>query len=370
MRKGRSELNLLALPSVNISLFGTISSLPTNTSSNLRFISPNPIELEGLANGFDGKSIFIQNIFSNSFVIKNLSGVPSEQIVTSLGTDYSLPIGSALHLMYDGVAQKWRVANPIAISGGSGTFTNASPTPATIGGIPAGSTFLNQTLQQMFDALLYPFQNPAFTSFTSPLFTTYEVGEELPVGLATINYAISNFSNVNASSGVQSTNISGATFPVVNPLTLVASGSFQINIAAATTLTSPGSRTISLSGTNVQSGNFSASGTLNWRFRVFSGNSLLSVLTENDVEGLSDSLLSSTSARTYTFGAAPLNYKWICYPTTMTTLTSFIDTATNFVVPFDPPIVVSVTNPYGVVQNYNCHRSTNQLGGAISVAAS
>ena len=370
MKGGVLQLNGLVFPSYNVAVAGTISSLSTKEFSNFRFVLPSSVSLEGLSDGVDGKSVFLQNVASVSLVIKNLTGIASEQIITSLGTDYSLPVGSALHLIYDGTAQKWRVANPIAIGGGSGTFTNAAPTPVTIGGIPAGSTFLNQTLQQMFDALLYPFQSPAFTSFTSALFGTYEVGESLPAGLATINYAISNFANVNASSGTQATTISGATFPVPNPLTLVASGSFQISIAAATTLTSPGSRTVSLSGTNTQSGSFSTSGTINWRFRVFSGNTALTILTENDVEGLSDSLLTATSARTYVFAASPLTYKWICYPTTMTTLTTFVDTGTNFAVPFEAPIVVSVTNPYGVVQNYNCHRSTNPFGGAINIAAS
>lgn len=370
MKGGVLQLSGLVFRSYDVVATGTISSLSTKEFSNFRFITPGSISLEGLSNGTDGKSVFIQNIASVSFTIKNLTGIATEQIITSLGTDYSLPVGAALHLIYDGTAFKWRVANPIAIGVGSGTFTNASPTPVAIGGIPAGSTFLNQTLQQMFDALLYPFQAPAFTSFTCALFTTYEVGQNLPVGLATINYAISNFANVNASSGTQATTISGATFPIANPLTLVASGSFQINIAAATTLVSPGSRTISLSGTDIQAGSFSTSGTVNWRFRVFSGNTALTVLAENDVEGLSDSLLTATSARTYVFAASPLTYKWICYPTTMSTLTSFIDTGTNFAVPFEAPIVVSVTNPYGVVQNYNCHRSTNPFGGAINIAAS
>lgn len=43
----------------------------------------------------------------------------------------------------------------------SSIYTNLNPTPYTVGGIPAGSTFSNQTMQQMFDALLYPYVAPS-----------------------------------------------------------------------------------------------------------------------------------------------------------------------------------------------------------------
>lgn len=52
--------------------------------------------------------------------------------------------------------------------GAGGTFTNANPTPFTVGGIAAGSTFVAQTLQQMFDALLYPYQPPTTTLGLTP----------------------------------------------------------------------------------------------------------------------------------------------------------------------------------------------------------
>ena len=371
MKSGVLQLNGLIFPSFNVSASGLISSLQTTEFLNFRFTSSSAITIEGLADGVDGKSVILQNTASSSMIIKDQTGTVNEQIITGLGTDYSLPIGTALHLIYDGISQKWRVANPIAIGSGSGTYTNPNPTPVTVGGIPAGSTFLTQTLQQMFDALLYPFQAPAFTSLTSSLFGTYEVGEALPTGLATVNYAISNFGSVSPSpSGIQATTLSGASFPVANPLALVASGSFQINVAAATTLSAPGTRTVSLSGTDINASTFSISRNIDWRFRVFYGNDPQSALLENDVEALSSNLLTNTSVRVYSFGAASLNYKWICYPTTMTTLTTFTDTGTNFAVPFEAPIVVSVTNPFGVTQNYNCHRSTNPLGGAMNIAAS
>ena len=39
-------------------------------------------------------------------------------------------------------------------------------------------------------------------------------------------------------------------------------------------------------------------------------------------------------------------------------------------VPFEAPYTVSVTNSYGVATNYNVHRTTNILSGAITIIVS
>lgn len=43
----------------------------------------------------------------------------------------------------------------------STTYTNLNPTPYTVGGIIQGSTFSNQTINQMLDSLLYPYVPPS-----------------------------------------------------------------------------------------------------------------------------------------------------------------------------------------------------------------
>ena len=180
-------------------------------------------------------------------------------------------------------------ANKAYVDANAGsTYTNATPTPVTLNGILAGSTFLNQTLQQMFDQLLYPYQNPAFNSFTSALFTTYEVGQNLPSGLQTINYIVSNPSNIKVQPpnvGVPSSNIPGVTFPSA-PFLLIASGNFQINIPALTNSVTPTSFTVSLQGTNTNLVNFNTSNTFFVRQRVYWGQNSSVSLTESDIEAL------------------------------------------------------------------------------------
>ncbi len=63
------------------------------------------------------------------------------------------------------------------LGGGGGSYTNASPTPFTVGGIAAGSTFSSQTLQQMFDALLYPYQAPTTSLALTPAGGLREKGD-------------------------------------------------------------------------------------------------------------------------------------------------------------------------------------------------
>jgi len=54
------------------------------------------------------------------------------------------------------------------LSWGDLTYTNANAMPNTVGGLAAGSTFSGQTVQNMFDRLLYPYIAPAISLSTSP----------------------------------------------------------------------------------------------------------------------------------------------------------------------------------------------------------
>lgn len=63
------------------------------------------------------------------------------------------------------------------------TYTNLTPTPAAIGGISAGETFVEQTMQQMWDRLLYPELFPTLippsATFVMSITGLREIGEIL-----------------------------------------------------------------------------------------------------------------------------------------------------------------------------------------------
>jgi len=253
--------------------------------------------------------------------------------------------------------------------GGGGTYQGAFPTNFPWGNIPPGTNLFGMTYDAIIQMATIAYLSPSFNALTSTVFNTFEVGQPIPSGLQSIGYTVNNSVNIKAPQppnvGVPSSNIPGATFPI-NPFLLLPAGSFQIDIPPGFTEVVPTNRTIGLQGTNSNNITFSTSNNILFRQRVFWGTSPLTVLTETDIEALSNSQLRNGFAGTYSFAAG--NYKWVCYPTSMGLATTFTDTGTGFPVAMVAPITVSVTNPYGVTENYYAHRTLNILGGSINIA--
>lgn len=60
---------------------------------------------------------------------------------------------------------------------GSSTYTNATPTVSSLGGIEAGSTFDNMTIPEVLDKLLYPYVAPVVSATAQPVNGgTFELG--------------------------------------------------------------------------------------------------------------------------------------------------------------------------------------------------
>lgn len=84
----------------------------------------------------------------------------------------------------------------------SGTYTNLTPVPTTLGGILSGTTFDNVEIVKVLDMLLYPYQSPAFTSFAISGLSNlnYEVGYTSTGGDKTFTWTTSNSENVKTDS--------------------------------------------------------------------------------------------------------------------------------------------------------------------------
>lgn len=67
----------------------------------------------------------------------------------------------SIYTIWERVSQVQTVASQSASA--SVYYTNATPVPVTIGGIPAGTTFSNLTMDQMWTSLLYPYIAPTST---------------------------------------------------------------------------------------------------------------------------------------------------------------------------------------------------------------
>jgi hypothetical protein len=71
----------------------------------------------------------------------------------------AINIRNSVYTLWERISDVQTVASQSASA--STTYTNSTPTPQTIGGIPAGSTFSNKTMSEMWDALLYPYIAPS-----------------------------------------------------------------------------------------------------------------------------------------------------------------------------------------------------------------
>jgi hypothetical protein len=242
------------------------------------------------------------------------------------------------------------------------TYSNATPTAGVFGGIAAGSTFVAKTIAQMFDALLYPYQNPAFSSFTyTGYVATVEVGTTLS-GSKTFTWGTTNSGNITANT-IQIRDVTNA----VNLATgLGNTGSSVQNIGSVVKNTAT-THQWSVTGTNTNAVTFSSTLTVTWRWKVYSGESALTALTEVDIEALRVGNLQTGFGAVYTMLGG--GYKYICYPSTLGTATTFKDGG-NQNVAMEAPYTVSVTNVNGVTTNYNVHRTTNTLAGAVTITAS
>lgn len=243
-------------------------------------------------------------------------------------------------------------------SGGGDTYTNGSPTPSSIGGISAGSTFLNQTMKQMWDALLYPYQAPAFTSFSVPR-NMYEIAETIDNPMD-YSWSTSNSSNVqpNDISLYEGSNLRGS--GLANDGFESISNPFSVGYGSEYTLV------FKIESHNSQGTLFSRTYNAYWRWRMYYGEGSSGPLVESDIKSLRASLLTNTKNRTYAMQAGS-TYKYIAYPKIWGLANSFTDANSGFAVAMEAPYIVNVTNDFGANTDFYVYRTTNVLNSATNI---
>jgi hypothetical protein len=258
-------------------------------------------------------------------------------------------------------------------------FINATPTTATVGGIPAGSTFTERlTVQEMFERLLYPFQDPSFSAFAiNAVASNVEVGYTLAASLT--------FTWTTVVPGNVQPNSLGIT-DVTNALTLSSGmaddGVEAIVMPGSIQKVAAGSHVFEIEGQSIHATSFTRNLTMNWMWKMFYGSSTNATLTAGDISGLSGGTLKSSYAGTYAVPAG--GYKYFCFAHVAGgQINTIKDAATNFDIPMATSsddaaysnvdgggysyALVSFTNTYGVTTNYRVYRSKNSMGAAFSI---
>ena len=258
-------------------------------------------------------------------------------------------------------------------------YTNANPIPIAIGGIPAGSTFSNQTMQQMWDALLYPYQAPVWNAFAiSGQTTPLEVGATIAAN-RTFTWSSTNFANINGGS----INLIDVTGSGLIASSLSYGGTPYAATYPAITQTSPITHTFRIQGTNTQSNIFTLDYNVTWAWKLYYGTGVATTLTEAGIQSLASSALATNKNGNYSFAAG--NYKYFAWADSLGS-----PTAINGFFSGGFPVAmagasegynntdsngwnydaVNVTNTFGITTTYRVYRTLNVLGGAINITVS
>lgn len=283
--------------------------------------------------------------------------MPDNMAVLSL-----LSESSSGKLLYNGM--------PIATEGSGGTggtgttvYTNSNPVPIAIGGITAGETFNEVPITDVITELLYPYQAPSFFSFNMiGVSSVIEVGDSVPAN-RTFQWGATNNQNIKTSTV--------SILDITNNTTLksnIDNDAQESVILAAISKTVATNHTFRIQAINSKNTTFSRDFSINWQFKRYRGESVLTSLVQSDIKSLRANEFANGYSGTYAFNGG--GYKYIAYPSSFGTATVFKDVSTNLSVPMLPVSVVSVTNQFGISVNYNVHRTTNILGGAITISVS
>ena len=244
------------------------------------------------------------------------------------------------------------------------TYSNTLPMPTTVGGWPAGSTFSNISLNELWTTLLYAYPFPIFSLFTIGSITTLiEVGDVIAAGNYNANWLIDN-PQMLANNSIDINYITGS-IQLANNLPDSPPQSIILPIISFNV---PTPVIFRISAMDTTSNTFSRDFIVNFVSKIYVGESLLTSLTETDIKDLRIRELAETIDGSYDLLAG--GYKWFCYPVTMGIRTEFKDLDTNYGVAMNTVEIVSVTNDYGITEDYYCYRTFNILGGAISIGVS
>jgi hypothetical protein len=144
-------------------------------------------------------------------------------------------------------------------------------------------------MQEMWDALLYPYQAPAFTAFSrTNLSTTYELGQLVTGGSQTFTWSTSNSSNVSANTISITQNFAPSTTLVLNganagTTAITLSNTYSSGTQITTTL-------YTISGKNTSGTTFTSTISRSWLPRIYYGTSSTTPLVAANITVLTSQL--------------------------------------------------------------------------------
>ena len=253
-------------------------------------------------------------------------------------------------------------------------YTNAFPMPVDVGGWDASSTFSAQTIQQMWDGLLYPYQYPVITVFNrADLKTEYEIGEGLSISDREFTWTISNDFNIvdNQAGSIELEELQ----PVLtigdsldHDGTHIVSGLTNDMI-----FTTTGNRNIyRVSAKNTKGETITRNISKTWKVKWYYGKNINTSITSAQMTGLTgnDLVTSVTNGFVNVPVTGAGEYPYLCIPDTLGQPTDLRDSVsgcfgTNH--PFIQLPDITINNAFGVSVTYNVYRFVNKTAGSVNI---
>ena len=256
------------------------------------------------------------------------------------------------------VYSKEEIDNLLIQAVGNLTYTSATPVTANVGGITAGTTYNKTPITDILDALLHPYQKPAFTSFSLNN-KVVEVG----TGITTNNYSwtISNVDN--AKLDTLSLTLDGQPLTITNK---IANGSNVAITNINITKNTAASATATISANNSKDEAFSANATISWKYKMYTGVNTKNVLNAEEIKALSSKLADNAKGVHNYTGSG---YQYLVFPAVWGMPENIKDNKTGFGLSYVKLDNVNIESN-GVTVEYIVIRSNEYLNNVVPLIVS
>ena len=237
------------------------------------------------------------------------------------------------------------------------TFPKNTIVLTTLGGLEKGTDISGLSALDVLNKILLPYQNPVFTSFSTNITTTHDLGCSTDSTL-TLTWNTSNQNNIGE--GQIYCTLNGEK---INKIPLPKSGTMKFSIMPIASKTQT-SKTIRITLTNTKGGTASKDITLNWVNRYYYGTSTKEGLDANGILALTMKQGNSLPG-SLTFAAG--GYKFIAFPATWGEYRTIKDASNGLNVAMTKLANVTITNANSVKQEYILYRTINSIGGSLTM---
>ena len=236
-------------------------------------------------------------------------------------------------------------------------YTSSGPANVTVGGIKEGEVFKNVPVSTMLDRLLIQYKEPEITKFNIQR-DTYQLGETMTSPII-LSWTVSN--SINLKNGKIMFKFGNNVITPVKDITYDDNAIFDVEPQV---LYQQGNKGITMSITDDNGVKLTKTTEVKWVNTIYFGSSMDEEITPKNINTLATVNGNSVSG-TFNFPAG--GYKFVLIPAIWKDPTVFSDPNNGLPVYIDKMSNISITNKFGVEQEYKVFRTHNLLNGSISI---